>query len=237
MDDVIFAIVDQIDYGIDKLENPELLCQIAMLNKSAGIKAGNFSDYVTARSYFNVALKLTPENHWVENYEGSLELYSLLAKSNYSCGDADETRNTVQHILDHAHCLDDKLEAYHLLSLLLRDGEEMLEAYNLITSLLTQLGEEFPEMISATETKQQLQTTSKMLRSSSGVYLRMSDGKMDKRTEFVLKFYDHVFTVAYSLAATKAQFVPYIACKMVQLSVKHGSSKYFMFGKSSFDII
>lgn len=230
MDDIIFVIADQMNHGIDNVECPELRSELATLNEMAGIKARGFYDHMTARSYFKIALKLMPDDHWESCYEQSLRLYNCLAESAYSCGCA-EVKGTIQHILDNARCLDDKLDAYHVLTLLSRDADGLLEAYKVISSTLAKLGEELPEHISEEETAELLKTTSTTLRDyCSSNSLLQAGGKVERRSSFVLKVYAHLFTIAF---ATKAQLVPFVACKIVQLSMKHGSPKYFMIGKST----
>ena len=155
-DDIIFSIADQINHGIDNIpiQSHALRHDIAELNEMAGVKAVGGSDYVTSRSYFNTALTLLPTDHWESHYDRSLRLSFLLAKSAYSCGDVDEAYATLQQILHHTRCLSDKLEAYHLLVVILTDRGKLEEAYTMTKDVMLQLGEEVPDTISKTETKE-----------------------------------------------------------------------------------
>ena len=117
VDDIIFSIADQINHGIDNIPAHKSNVRIALakVNKLAGAKAVELSDFATARSYLNVALSLLPSGHWQSHYDMSLQLSTLLAKSCYSCGDANKARCILQEILEESSCIEDKLPAYFLL--------------------------------------------------------------------------------------------------------------------------
>ena len=234
LNDVIFVIADQMNYGIDELKSPDLRHELAKLNEMAGNKAVGHSAYDASHSYFKIALSLFQTNHWESEYDGSLRLSLLLANSAYSCGDVEESRNTLQHIFDHATCLDDKLDAYHLLIQLLGIRgvkEEYLDGCKIAHEVLAQLGEEIPESISAEETVQLFKMTSTMLKNASVQSLLESGKDVERNIEFILEFYDSMYVAAFHV---KQQYVPFIACRMVQLSMEHGSTKHLISGK--FDV-
>lgn len=114
--DIIFSIVDQVNHGINSssVQSPELKLDFAELNELAGVKAVGCSDYETARSYLNTALKLLPDDHWSSHYDQSRQLYFLLAKSAYSIGEVEKAQGILQQILGECRCVKDKLNAYFL---------------------------------------------------------------------------------------------------------------------------
>lgn len=114
IDDIVFSIADQINNGIDNvpIEISELRIDIAKLNDMAGSKAIDCSDYVTARSYLKTALSMLPTDHWNSHYDLSLRVSLLMAKSSYSCGDAEKALSILQDTLGECQCIEDKLHAY-----------------------------------------------------------------------------------------------------------------------------
>ena len=66
----------QINYGIS-LEQASSQCthslSFAKLNEKAGVEAMICSDYATACSYMNTALKWLPPDHWRNHYDLRLE--------------------------------------------------------------------------------------------------------------------------------------------------------------------
>lgn len=117
VDDIVFAIADQIMLGIDKLtdKGSEFRLDIAILYELVGIKAVVCSDFTASRAYFICALSLLPTNHWTSNYEMSLRCSLLCAKSYYSAGDMENAMSILQDIIGHCTSLQDKLPVYYLL--------------------------------------------------------------------------------------------------------------------------
>ena len=120
IEDIVFNIVDQIDYRAQEVQNSELRCDLAKLYETAGTKAAHCSDYGSSRSYFRTALMLLPSNHWESQYyDRSLRLYYHLATSAYSSGDVTEADTTLRNVICQARCLEDKLKSYYRLILIL----------------------------------------------------------------------------------------------------------------------
>ena len=111
---VIFSIVNQINHGVPDLIQKEMLNDVAELNLNSGSRAMERSDYATAKSYFNNALTLLPENHWISSYDFSIRLFFLRSKAAFSCGDIETAYVSIKEILDKGGCLEDKLDAYFL---------------------------------------------------------------------------------------------------------------------------
>jgi histidine kinase len=117
VDDIVFCMADQINYGINDAANQslELRLNLANLNEMAGVKAVDCCDYVTARAYLNIALSFLPTNHWKSQYDQSLRLFFSLAKSAYACGDMEKAQEILHEILGECSCTEDTLQAYYLL--------------------------------------------------------------------------------------------------------------------------
>lgn len=114
--DATFLIVDQINHGVPSLVQPEGAVEIAELNLKAGVRAMEFSDYLTASSYLSKARSLLPTSHWQDHYELSLRLYFMSAKVAYSCStdNIQHTRTLLKAILENGRSIGDKLDAYLL---------------------------------------------------------------------------------------------------------------------------
>ena len=108
---VIFQIADQFNQDLT-LVDPDMIEDVSELNVRAGSTAMDLSDFTTASSYLSSALSLLPEDRWEKNYEFTLRLYYLSAKAAYSSGHSEEAINLLKAILDKAHSMDDKLDAY-----------------------------------------------------------------------------------------------------------------------------
>jgi len=228
VDDIIFSVADQINHGIDDLSapSPELQLDLAELNEMAGVKAVDCSDYVTARSYLNIALSLLPTDHWISHYDRSLRLSFLLAKTAYSCGDVEKAQGILQEILGECRCIEDKLQAYFLLVVILNACGQGMDAYTTCHEVLSQLGETIPQSLEPKQTTKMIEATSKTIQSITDTEL-LEMKEMDETLSISLKFYSLMATVAFF---TKPQIFAFLACRMVQLTMKHGVCKHSIMG-------
>ena len=115
--DTIFLIASQINHGKEWiLRDDELRIGIAELNMKAGKKALDGCDHETAYSYLCAALSLLPKDHWENHYDLSLRLGFLVASAANSTCHYDKAIIMLRKIIEKAHCLDDQLPSYILLS-------------------------------------------------------------------------------------------------------------------------
>ena len=117
VDDIVFSIADQINYGIDQVHSQiqETKLDIAQLNEKAATKAVDCLDFSSALTYLTAALPLLPSDYWTSHYDISLRMSYLLAKAYYSCGDVEKSQGILQDMVAKGHCIEDKLPAYFLL--------------------------------------------------------------------------------------------------------------------------
>jgi predicted ATPase len=118
-DDMLFSIADQIKHGIGNLaagENSELRLDMAKLYGFAGVRAAASSDHIASRSYLEHALSRLSPDPWTSHYDLCLQFSLRLAKSCYSCGDAERAQSILQVITGHCRSIEDKVPAHALLA-------------------------------------------------------------------------------------------------------------------------
>lgn len=81
--DNIFALVNQLNYGIDLLTTQLQKNELAQLNLIAGQKAKSATAYEAAVKYLNIGLQLVNEDSWKDQYELILQLHIETAESEY----------------------------------------------------------------------------------------------------------------------------------------------------------
>ncbi|KAL7548021.1 hypothetical protein ACHAWF_011302 [Thalassiosira exigua] len=223
-DCIVFSACDQINRDIEDTvaQSPNVKMNLAELYENAGVKAMGCSNFATACKYLQNSLSLLPSDHWESMYDQSLRLTFMLANSAYSAGDADEAYRISQTIINHAHCLTEKLDAYHLIVAILHDREAVEEAYITSYNILLQLGEAIPDAFGPKEVYSEHKKTSKMLVGLSEESL-MEMEQMAHEKQYILKFYRIITVASYS---AKASLVPFFTCRMVQLTMEHGLSPY-----------
>ncbi|KAL3760940.1 hypothetical protein ACHAWU_009619 [Discostella pseudostelligera] len=218
--DATFLIVDQINHGVPSLVQPEGAVEIAELNLKAGVRAMEFSDYLTASSYLSKAMSLLPTSHWQDHYELSLRLYFLSAKAAYSCStdNIQHTRTLLKAILENGRSIGDKLDAYHLHVTILYNQGEPEAAYFTCCQVLRELNETIPDTIGSQELTSMVGETGKLLENVSGDEL-VEMKAMNSVRSLTLKFLSVLLNVTY-FRSPDTTF--YLGCKMVGLTLKHG---------------
>jgi len=183
----VFPIVNQINHGVPDLIQKEMLNSVVELNVDSGLRAVDQSDYVTAESYFNNALVLLPENHWIGHYEFSLKLFFLRSKAAFSCGNIETACDSLKEILDKGGCLEDKLDAYFLyVTILTTQGKN--EAWTTCCEVISQLDETLPDSVD-------IQVIGTLVKQTGETLCKISDDdllnmqEMDSILPTVLKFY------------------------------------------------
>ncbi|MCP2727710.1 AAA family ATPase [Limnofasciculus baicalensis] len=113
-EDTIFDIVNQLNFGIDLIDNQEERDDLAKLNLIAGKKAKASAAYQPALTYLKLGLKWLAGDRWQRQYDTTLALYVEAAESAYLCGDFDEMEQLASGVLDRAEVILDKVKVYEV---------------------------------------------------------------------------------------------------------------------------
>ena len=104
--DLIFQIIDQINYDLSLVE-PCMQLDIAELNFKAGSVAMEMSEFTTAYSYLTNSLSMLPGDFWSSHYEFGLRLFFLKARAAHSCGNIEEAKQSFCKMIEKGQCIDD----------------------------------------------------------------------------------------------------------------------------------
>ncbi len=106
------------------------------------------------------------------------------------------------------------------------DRKSLIDACALCHEVLSQLGEEIPESLQSDQISEMIEATSKMLKPiSHSDLLKMNE--MDERISISMNFYSILSIVAYT---AKPEMLPFVACRMVQLTMTCGLCKHSIVG-------
>ncbi|MDY6802367.1 MAG: ATP-binding sensor histidine kinase [Cyanobacteriota bacterium] len=83
LDENIFEIVNQLNYGVESIDSESEKVNLAQLNLRAGKKARASAAYDTALNYFNVAMELLESDRWESNYELVRDIYLGATEAEY----------------------------------------------------------------------------------------------------------------------------------------------------------
>jgi len=108
----IFDIVNQLNYGVDLINNDTEQEKLAELNLIAGKKAKVSTAYNATVNYLNTGLELLTANSWETNYQLTLGLYVEAAEVRYLIGEYEEMEKLAEVVRQEAKNLLDKVPIY-----------------------------------------------------------------------------------------------------------------------------
>ncbi|WP_199247534.1 AAA family ATPase [[Phormidium] sp. ETS-05] len=136
----IFALVNQLNYGIDIITATEEKTQLAQLNLIAGKKAKAAAAYEAAVRYFNVGLALLSPDSWVSDYDLTLELYTKAAEAEYCNANFEGAQQQAEVILAKATSDLDRVKVYELKMEMFTAQHQILAAIDTGMQALQMLG-------------------------------------------------------------------------------------------------
>jgi predicted ATPase/GAF domain-containing protein/tRNA A-37 threonylcarbamoyl transferase component Bud32 len=111
----IFAIVDQLNFGMDLLNNTLEKEELSRLNLLAAKKAKSSTAYEASINYLRIALQLLePDNCWQFQYQLALNIYLELAECEYLNSNFEEALNLCYFVLPIVHTNLDKAKFYEI---------------------------------------------------------------------------------------------------------------------------
>lgn len=144
LEEKIFDIVNQINFGSSLVTNLEEKVNLIKLNLTAGKKAKESIAYDSAFRYFNIAVKLLPVNAWQKYYELAFSLYLEISEAAYLNSDFEQMEGFIQIAINNAGNLLDKVKAYEIKIQSLVAQLKPLEAINISLFVLKLLEVNLP---------------------------------------------------------------------------------------------
>ena len=158
----IFDIVNQLNLGMDLIEQHSERDRLAQLNQLAGQRAKNSAAYQTAFNYFQIGISLltTPKqkqsasiatissddkHSWQRQYNLTLNLHVEAAETAYFCSDFEEMERLASNVLQQASTLLDKVKVYDIKIQADQAQNKLLKAVQNVLEVLALLGITFPE--------------------------------------------------------------------------------------------
>ncbi|MCL1465135.1 trifunctional serine/threonine-protein kinase/ATP-binding protein/sensor histidine kinase [Argonema galeatum] len=110
----IFAIVNQLNIGLELISQPAELEELARLNLMAGRKAKASTAYVAAVKYLSTAMDLLSSDRWQSQYNLTLEIVVETAEAEYLNTNFAAANTLVEMVLQHGKTLIDRIPAYEI---------------------------------------------------------------------------------------------------------------------------
>ncbi len=230
----IFYIVNQMNAGSSQAATRDERIEIARLNLMAGHKAKSATAYAEALKYFGSGIALLEGDSWERDYRLTYDLHIEKAECEYLDGDYDGAFGHLDHILDHAggpidraRVYDKKIIMYTSLGSHRRAMEYGIEALKLFgIRIPSRPGRRHIvlEMIKA-------RTRLGKRRISDLVNAPDID---DPEVLMIITLCMNTGTAAYFV---DSDVVAFLAMKLVNMTLRHGNSKFASFVYLSYALI
>jgi predicted ATPase/signal transduction histidine kinase len=223
----IFSIVDHLDTGRSRIEDPAELAQLAQLAEIAGIRAQRATAYETAVRYFRAGIEClglldSAKTAWREHYELALSLHRHLAIAEYLCDDIPASRGRIETALEHARDAVDRVELFDLLVFQHTMATRYDEAIATGRAALALLDIRLPESESEVEQTLAAALAEYRERLHDRVVASLVElPKMTRRdTRAAVRMLATLMSAAYS---ADPRLFPLVTLQLVNLSLAHGS--------------
>ena len=141
----LFDIVNQLNLGLDLIEDPQNKYELARLNLKAGQKARASAAYKTALDYIEIGTKLLENKSWETQYQLTLSLHVEAAESAFLNTDFTKMSRYNQLVLDRARTTIDKSKIYEIKLLACAAQRKLLAGLEIGLEFLKLLGFTFPK--------------------------------------------------------------------------------------------
>jgi predicted ATPase/GAF domain-containing protein len=233
-DERLFDIVFQLNKGDARHASQRERRIVAQLNLQAGQKAKTSAAYEPAFQYLSAGLALLDAASWQQHYDLALALHTETAEAAYLVGDTMTLDRLVAEVLAHARDLLDTVEIHDIVIRRIASQGNMLAAIHQALPVLAQLGEPLPSQPTPATTRRELQRTEELLALHPFESLAHQPLLTTPRHLAALRLMARIAAPVY---LAMPPLVPTLACRMVRLSVVHGSHPAAIFGFVAYGVV
>jgi predicted ATPase/class 3 adenylate cyclase len=234
LDDHIFKIINNLNLGLDLIDDKEELLNIAKLNIKASKKAKLTSAFYESFEYIKNAIALLPKNPWETNYNLALQVYEEAAESAFLSGQFKEMWDFTDEILKNNKDVLVRVKAYEIQINAYKAENQLLKALSTGLEVLDELGEKFPKNASMLTVFPDLIKTVFLLRNKNLESILSLPEAKDPIKKAALRILANIAPSSYW---GNPKIFPHIIFRMCQISLKHGVSAPSAFGFATYGVI
>ncbi len=230
----IFDIINQLNFGLDLIEELSQKYELARLNLIASFKAKDATAYVSAAKYAENCQQLLPENSWDCKYQFTLSLYQLQVEIAYLSGDFIRMETLAQEVLQRSKTVLDKVKIYKFKVEALTAQKDLLGAVNSGLEILKMLGIEFPNQPSPDDIDTAFKETAIAIAGRKTSEL-LELPQMQK-AEYVNAMHIMIHIIPCTHMA-QPQLFPLLGLKLIYLSLIYGNAPASGYGYAVYAIL
>ncbi|MGB6297897.1 MAG: AAA family ATPase [Rivularia sp. (in: cyanobacteria)] len=222
IEECIFELVNQLNYGTDLITEEKQRTELAKLNLIACRKARSAIAYQAAREYVSIGLSLLGENAWKNQYEMSLAFHDLGAELASLCGNFEEMEHFVETVIINARCLIEQVNVYRIRIQSNVSRNKLIEAITIGLQLLQKFGVTFPKTPTPEEIQHSMAEVCQLIGDSEIEDLVNLPIKTDVEKIAIIQITNSIMTPAYICGSP---LTPLLISKSVKLSIQYGNTE------------
>jgi predicted ATPase/signal transduction histidine kinase/tRNA A-37 threonylcarbamoyl transferase component Bud32 len=230
----IFALVNQLNYGIGILTLESEKYELAQLNLIAGQRAKAATAYESAIRYLKVGLSLLIISSWHQQYELTLALHQEAVEVAFLSGDFEQMEQLAEVVLQQAKTLLDKVKVYEIRIKAREVQRKLLEAVKLGLQNLQALGVKLIKSPTSLDIEQAIEETTANLAHKGIENLINLPSMEDANKLAALRLITSLIPAAYQSAP--GLFI-LMACQEVNLFIQHGNTPLSASGFADYGIV
>lgn len=234
LEEALFDVVNQLNWGRDILEDAKALEHLAELNLQAAHKAKQSSAFESAFEYAEGGIGLLKSDNWEIQYELSYNLYTEAAEAAYLSNKFEKAYGYVDILLEKSDDLLERVKPYVVRIQSLKAENKLPEALSTGLKLLDELGEKFPKKTTMLHVMPDLIKTLLLLRGKPDeafVQLPVVTDPIKEAALFILA------NIAPSSYWADPTIFPLIIFRIVRLSIRYGGNAVSAFGFATYGVI
>jgi len=230
----IFEIVNQLNFGIESCSQQIDQEQFARLNLIAGRQAKATTAYQSAVEYLAVARNLLPTSSWENHYPLMLAIYQESAEAAYLSADFEQMEKFVAIVQNRAGTLLDTVPVYEVSMQAGMAQNKLSEAVQTGRDVLQLLGIVFPENPSPLDIEATMSATLSKLSGITPLNLINLPLMSDPTKLASMRILKSLAPCAYQAMPS---LLPLVVMKQVELSIDYGNAALSPLGYAFFALI
>jgi predicted ATPase len=218
-----FALLRQLYLGRELIDRQNERLAIASLCLHGGRTAAQMSGFGLASLILEFGIDILGTGAWNDHYDLSLALHNSTAEMEMATWKHDKMNSHIDTVLQRAHSLQDKVQAYSTRIYSLSATNTQVSAIVLATELLSKLGVSLPRKVTRRSIAREVKSIELLLQGKSDEDIRRLPAMSDSSKMNILHILHLVFL---PFVFYKIQYVPIIVSRMIAMTVEHGMNAW-----------
>ncbi|MCP4159981.1 MAG: serine/threonine-protein kinase PknK, partial [Deltaproteobacteria bacterium] len=223
LDEKIFYIVNQLNWGIAFVTSKSERHNLSELNLKAGKKALASNAYSSSLNYFKTGITLLPENSWNDDYDFTLLLFQEAAIAAHLCAEYDTMEKMAGEVIQNAKSILDTIKIYETEIFACKARSQFLTGIRIGLRVLKKLGIKIPENPNKLHIIYTLLKIKLLLVGKS--YETLID-LPEMKDPYKLAIMQTISSIASTTFTSMPKLFPLLVVIVVRLSIKYGHSIY-----------